>query len=201
MITIIDYGIGNVASVKNMLHRNGEESQLSSDPEIILDSQKIILPGVGSFDTAMQKLHDLNLIETIREFSRSGKPLLGICLGAQLLMSSSEEGKLEGLNLIQGRCEKFQRIEPLTVPHMNWNDVNFVKDSSLTNTFRNRAARFYFVHSYHMIPAQAEDILGTAFYGYEFTCAVGRDNIAGVQFHPEKSHRFGAELLQNFSNL
>lgn len=200
MITIIDYGIGNVASVKNMLHKNGTTSVVSFDPQTILESEKIILPGVGSFDTAMQRLEQLKLVEVIHNFARSGKPILGICLGAQLLMESSEEGNLPGLGLVKGFCKKFSEIEPLPVPHMSWNEVTFLKSDPLTN-FNISGPRFYFAHSYHIMTERNEDILGISRYGHEFTCAVSHDNISGVQFHPEKSHRYGAELFKNFADL
>src|SRR5437762_2925738 len=131
MITIVDYGIGNVASVINMLHKNGTQSQLSGDAKTILSSERLILPGVGAFDTAMKRLNDLNLAQCIKDFAATGKPLLGICLGAQLLMNSSEEGVLPGLGLIKGTCEHFGDIQPLRVPHMSWAEVTFTKDHPL----------------------------------------------------------------------
>lgn len=199
MITIVDYGIGNIASVKNMLYKNGAESETSSDPEVILKSDKIILPGVGAFDTAVNKLDELNLIPIIREFAKSGKPLLGICLGAQLLLNKSEEGVRPGLQLIAGSCMRFSGIQPLRIPHMSWTDVTFVKQNPLTRF--SDAPRFYFVHSYHMVCDRSDDVFGVANYGNDFTCAIAHDNIYGVQFHPEKSHRFGSQFLKNFVEL
>lgn len=200
IITIVDYGIGNVASVKNMLHKNGTPGQISNDANEILKSDKIILPGVGSFDAAMKRLSALNLVEVIRTFSATGKPLLGICLGAQLLMDSSEEGQLNGLGLIKGTCKKFKGIEPLSIPHMGWSEVNFTREEPIV-TFNNSPPRFYFVHSYHIVCENQKEVLGVSEYGYQFTCAVSSNNIFGVQFHPEKSHRYGAELLKNFASL
>lgn len=200
MITIVDYGIGNVASVKNMLHKIGVASESSSEASTILAADKIILPGVGSFDTAMERLQQLNISSTIQQFAKSGKPLLGICLGAQLLMNSSEEGNMQGLGLIKGECKKFNGIAPLPIPHMSWNDVTFLKKHPLTG-FEDVVPRFYFAHSYYIVPVNKENILGIANYGQDFTCAVYDENIFGVQFHPEKSHRYGIQLFKNFNAL
>jgi glutamine amidotransferase len=198
MISIVDYGVGNIASVRNMLSKIGVDSQATSDTQTICNSSKLILPGVGSFNAAMQQLNDLNLTQTIRDFASTGKPLLGICLGAQLLLDSSEEGELSGLKLISGTCVKFKEGD-LKVPHMGWGDVKFTKPHPL-NTF-DYDPRFYFVHSYHMKCDQPEDVLGVTQYGHEFTSAISYNNIMGVQFHPEKSHRFGMQLLKNFTDL
>lgn len=200
MITIIDYGIGNVASVKNMFYKNGTLAETSRDPQVILQSPRILLPGVGAFDTAVRTLQEYGLVEVLRAFAATGKPMLGICLGAQLLMDSSEEGTLPGLGLIPGTCKRFSNIDPLRIPHMSWSDVTFVKPHPLGN-FEGEVPRFYFVHSYHMVCHNPEHVLGVSTYGYEFTCAVNHANVSGVQFHPEKSHRFGARLLQNFAAL
>lgn len=200
MITIVDYGIGNLASVANMLHKNGHESQLTKNEATILSSSKLILPGVGAFDTAMRTLHDLNLITCIKQYAATGKPLLGICLGAQLLMNSSEEGQLPGLGLVKGTCKHFGDIRPLRVPHMNWAEVTFTSRHPLFH-FNDAEPRFYFTHSYHIVCEDESDVAGTAVYGKTFTCAVQHNNVFGVQFHPEKSHRFGAQLLQNFASL
>lgn len=200
IITIVDYGIGNVASVMNMLHKNGTPGQLSADANKILKSDKIILPGVGSFDAAMKRLSDLNLIEVIRAFSAAGKPMLGICLGAQLLMDSSEEGELKGLGLLKGTCKKFKGIEPLRIPHMGWSEVDFMKKVPIV-TINISQPRFYFAHSYHIMCENQNEVLGVSEYGYQFTSVVSSNNIFGVQFHPEKSHRYGAALLKNFASL
>jgi glutamine amidotransferase len=198
MITIVDYGIGNVASIQNMLHRVGVESLCSSDPHVILKADKLILPGVGAFDAAMDRLNELALPDVIRGYANSGKPLLGICLGAQLLMEGSEEGKREGLGLLRGTCRLFRDIQPLRVPHMSWSEVEIRRPHPL---FRQEEIhpRFYFVHSYYMQCADQEDILATAVYGHPFAAAVARQQIWGVQFHPEKSHKFGFSLLRNFA--
>lgn len=199
MITIVDYGIGNIASVKNILHRNGAISQSTNDPAIIEQAEKLILPGVGSFDTAMEKLHQLELIDSIQVVAKSGRPLLGICLGAQLLMSSSQEGKCNGLDIIHGICKRFTGIEPLPVPHMGWSEVIFKKKHPLFDF--SDIPRFYFVHSYHMVCDSTTDVMAVSMYGHEFTSIVSRENVIGVQFHPEKSHRFGMHLMKNFAAL
>jgi imidazole glycerol-phosphate synthase subunit HisH len=199
MITIIDYGIGNVASVKNMLKACGTDCSVSHEPETILQSEKIILPGVGAFDEAMIQLNRLNLSAVIQEFALSDKPLLGICLGAQLLLDKSEEGEQEGLKLIPGYCKKFQSSKQLRVPHMGWSEVKFLKQHLLVE--QPTTPRFYFVHSYYMVCSDVNDVLGVSEYGKEFVSVVNRKNIFGVQFHPEKSHRFGMQLLKNFVSL
>lgn len=199
MIVIVDYGVGNVASVKNMLARNGAECIVTGDAAKILNATKLILPGVGAFDAAMSRLNELHLVPVLQQFAASGKPLLGICLGAQILLQSSEEGKLEGLKLIEGKCIRFRTTSELKIPHMEWSDVKFVKSHPLSRFETD--PRFYFVHSYHMECDDSKDILGVTNYGYEFTSAISRNNIMGVQFHPEKSHRFGSTLLQNFISL
>jgi imidazole glycerol-phosphate synthase subunit HisH len=203
MITIIDYGVGNLASVRNMLKKCGIDSRFASDPTEILSADKLILPGVGAFDAAMQKILDSNLSEPIVEAAKKGTMILGICLGAQLLMERSEEGALSGLSLIAGECKKFDplSISPLRVPHMGWSDIVFRKPSHPLSHFEHQAPRFYFAHSYYLKCKNENDILAKASYGIEFTCGVVRENIMGVQFHPEKSHFFGASLLNNFAKM
>jgi imidazole glycerol-phosphate synthase subunit HisH len=202
MITIIDYGVGNVNSIQNMLRKLGAESEVTNDPEKIRDSKKIILPGVGAYDTAMHRLNELGLVDEIIGRVKGGVPLLGICLGAQLLLNGSEEGKLPGLGVIRGMCKKFKQedVAPLRVPHMGWSEVALRYDHPLTR-FDLPFPRFYFVHSYYMQCEQPEQVLATARYGVSFASAIHRDNIYGVQFHPEKSHKFGERLLSNFWKL
>ena len=200
MIAILDYSVGNVDAVQNMLRKLGVASTISSDPGQIRTASKLVLPGVGAFDAAMEALQHFGLTESVRSFASSGRPLLGICLGAQLLLSSSEEGTLPGFGFIDGNCKKFDGINPLRIPHMSWSEVSFTKFHPITN-FEESAPRFYFVHSYHMVCNDTASILGTSHYGYEFASAVYRDNIIGVQFHPEKSHKYGAQFLSNFAKL
>jgi len=203
LIHVVDYGAGNIGSVLNMIKRTGGEALPSGDAKVLSAASKILLPGVGSFDNAIKRLRDLDLIEVLRERASSGIPFLGICLGMQLLASSSEEGELPGLNLIAGTVRKFSLDTAetnLKIPHMGWNLIRHVKDSSLTAGLDNMS-RFYFVHSYHYDCANTADQLLETHYGYTFTSGVERGNIMGVQFHPEKSHRYGMQLINNFVGL
>ena len=197
MISIIDYGMGNLGSIQNMLNKLGFESKLESDPDCLKDADSIILPGVGAFDNAMEKLNGSGFSDAIKNFSATGAPVLGICLGMQLLATQSEEGELKGLNLIPGDVVKF-KSDTLKVPHMGWNVVNPINDILYSQLEENR---FYFVHSFYYIPEDPNHIAGTTDYGKTFTSSVNRDNVFGAQFHPEKSHKYGMQLLTNFSRL
>lgn len=199
MIVILDYGIGNTASVKNMLKSCGVDAVISRDFETVAKSERLILPGVGAFDEAMRQLQGEGLIPVIKDFVATGRQLLGICLGAQLLLSESEEGKLSGLNFIEGKCKRFDATGTLKVPHMGWNETKPQKESVLT-TF-DTIPRFYFVHSYYMTCTNIAHVLATTHYGHEFASIIGCGNVHGVQFHPEKSHHFGMQLLKNFISL
>ncbi|MGB0887729.1 MAG: imidazole glycerol phosphate synthase subunit HisH [Vicingaceae bacterium] len=204
MITIIDYGAGNIKSIQNMLKKIGVDSVLTKEVSAIETAQKLILPGVGHFDHGMQQLRKSGLIDILnKKVIEEQTPLLGICLGAQMLGNKSDEGKEKGLGWIDMDIVKFNREllnETLKVPHMNWNEINIKKDSKILDKLNNDS-RFYFVHSFHMKTNNSEDILCTSKYGYEFVSGVNRNNIWGVQFHPEKSHKFGMQLLKNFSNI
>lgn len=203
MITIVDYGMGNLGSIANMVRRIGGKSIITSSKNEIKKAEKLILPGVGAFDNGMQNLKKLGLIEIFNQKVLKDKiPVLGICLGMQLLGNSSEEGKLSGLGWIDGKTVKFQfeNGSKLKIPHMGWNSVVIKKKSKLFENMP-RESRFYFVHSYHLICNDKKDILAITEYGYDFTSAVERENIYGVQFHPEKSHKFGMQLLKNFIEL
>lgn len=201
MIVIVDYGMGNVGSIVNMLKVVGAESIVSSRIGDIEQADKLILPGVGSFDRAMENLEGLKIIPLLNQRVMQAKvPILGICLGMQLFANSSEEGQKAGLNWIDGKVKrfKFERDQfHFKVPHMGWNFIKLVKFNPILKGLEN-GCRFYFVHSYHFICEKTEDELTNTTYGYEFTSAVKRGNIIGVQFHPEKSHRFGMRLLENF---
>jgi len=203
MITIVDYGLGNLGSIANMLRKIGVVSESTSDPARIATAEKLILPGVGAFDNGMENLARLGLIEPLNQrVLRDKVPVLGICLGAQLLTRRSEEGKLPGLGWIEADTIRFFSRQPgagLKVPHMGWNDLSLKKSSPLFADGSEQ--RFYFVHSFHFSCDQAEDPLAAATYGYEFTAAFSRGNVFGVQFHPEKSHKFGMEFLRRFAAL
>lgn len=201
MIAILDYGMGNVKSISNMLKRLGYQSILTQTPAEILAADRIILPGVGAFDTAMNRLRNSGLIPHLEQaVLQNDTPLLGICLGMQLLAQRSDEGLTPGLGWIAGEVLPFrfeQTRKRMPVPHMGWNKVVTQQPHPLFDGLTEDAF-FYFVHSYHFVPAQQNCTLATATYGYEFTCAVNHRNITGVQFHPEKSHKYGMIMLKNF---
>jgi glutamine amidotransferase len=201
MITVVDYGVGNIGSVLNMIRKVGGQAVASGDCAAVRQATKILLPGVGSFDRAMERLSALGLAKVLRERAAAGVPLFGICLGMQLLADSSEEGTLEGLALIPGRVRRFVFPDSdLKIPHMGWNLVVPAKEHPMCIGLEARA-RFYFVHSYHFECADQSDVLFHTSYGGEFASGVQRNNVMGVQFHPEKSHRFGMQLLKNFIGL
>lgn len=203
MIVIVDYGVGNVHSILNMLKKIGVDAKLSESPNDVLTADKVILPGVGSFDYGMKQLEETGYKDAVIEFAtKSKKPLLGICLGMQMLGLSSEEGTLPGLKLIPFESKKFNLINTkLKVPHMGWDYVVPTnKEIKFVENFDDEF-RFYFVHSYYAVCEQQENVLLTCDYGVEFAAGVHKENIYGVQFHPEKSHRFGMQLLKNFSEV
>lgn len=199
MIVIVDYGMGNVASVANMIRKVGGEAKLSASPDEVRRARKLILPGVGAFDAGVTALAERSLDHAVREaVGANGAVLLGICLGMQLLFESSEEGALPGLALLRGRVRRFAGTEPpVRVPHMGWNLARPVGETRL---FANdsETPRYYFVHSYHAECADAGDVSAITTHGYDFACAVERENVMGVQFHPEKSHRYGMALFERF---
>lgn len=201
MVVIIDYGIGNLGSIANMLRKIGVENSISSNKSEIEKADKLILPGVGSFDTGMRNLSDLKLIEPLNiKVIGQKTPILGICLGMQLFTKKSQEGIMPGLGWIDAETVKFRFIEganPLRIPHMGWNHIKPEKENVLLNGLTGES-RYYFVHSYHVICNHDEDVLATTSYGYDFVSVVRKENIVGVQFHPEKSHKFGINFLTNF---
>ena len=203
MIGIVDYNMGNLASVKNAFAKLGKGTVVESDPTKFNDYDKLILPGVGAFGDAMEHLRDRNMIEPLREYANSGKYMLGICLGMQLLFDSSEEfGEHEGLGLIKGEVKAFDSTkfeESLKVPHMGWNRM-FTKEHPLFENL-DEEHYLYFVHTYHVNCKNKEDIIGRTHYGYEFTSAVACGNVFGIQPHPEKSHENGLKILENFIGL
>jgi glutamine amidotransferase len=204
MIALIDYGMGNIGSIFNMLRKIGAEVKITWESEVIHRASKLILPGVGAFDNGMKKLSDLGLIPVLeQEVLHRGKPIIGICLGMQLFSNSSEEGSLPGLGWIDADTVKFrfdESMKNLKVPHMGWNTVAAKKESSLLPPGESEL-RFYFVHSYHLVCHDESDVLTTTHHGIEFASSIRRDNIIGVQFHPEKSHRFGLDFFTRFVEL
>lgn len=202
MISVLNYGVSNVGSMLNMFKKLGVPAEVISTPEEVARAEKIILPGVGAFDHGMSALVGKGLAEAIqKKVIEDRVPLLGVCLGMQLLGTGSEEGSMEGLGLIDARCIRFRSEcdPPLRVPHMGWNELEIKKPTLLTDGLLN--PRFYFVHSYHLACSRGEDVVASATYAGEFTAIVQRDNVWGVQFHPEKSHRFGMALLNNFARI
>lgn len=208
MIAIVDYGMGNLGSIRNMLRKIGAAAQITADPAAIRAADKLILPGVGAFDIAMRNLDTLGLLPVLNEqVLDKGCPVLGICLGVQLLSRDSEEGQLPGLGWIDAHTRRFRFEEAngsapgaLKVPHMGWNFIQGTRPHPLLDDLP-AEPRFYFVHSYHVLCEQPDDVLMRTHYGIDFTAGVARGNILGTQFHPEKSHKFGMALLRNYAAL
>jgi glutamine amidotransferase len=202
MLTIIDYKAGNVRSIQNMLKKIGIKSLISDKTEDIAQAEKLILPGVGHFDYGMEQLEKSGLIEILNKKVLTDKtPILGICLGVQLMTKSSDEGTKAGLGWFDAFTVKFDSSklpENCKIPHMGWNEITYNQNCKLFQNLHEVPPRFYFVHSYHLKANNENDILATANYGYEFTVALKKDNIIGLQFHPEKSHKFGMQVLKNF---
>ena len=200
MITIIDYKTGNLGSIQNILKKIGVQSIITSDRKEIATATKIILPGVGAFDTGMKNLVDLDLVDILNQKVLNDRiPVLGICLGMQLLSKGSEEGSLQGLGWIDAETIRFRFVDTAEykIPHMGWNFTTQHKESKLFSGMFPEP-RFYFVHSYYFKANDEGDILTSTSYETEFTSAIEKGNILGVQFHPEKSHKFGMKLLRNF---
>jgi len=201
VIAIIDYEMGNCRSIVNMLYRLGINSIITRDHKKIKSADKIILPGVGSFDAAMANLKKHNLINILNQEVMEKKcPILGICLGMQILTEKSEEGKLSGLGWISGEAKKFKANQDIKVPHMGWNYVEVNKNSKLSNGL-SHDSKFYFVHSYYVNVKNNEESSMKTNYSLEFDSAIEKDNIFGVQFHPEKSQDAGLEMLHSFLSL
>lgn len=201
MIVIIDYGMGNLNSILKMIEYCNGEAIISNKIDDINNAKKLILPGVGSFDAGINNLESIDLIKIIKKRVLVDKvPILGICLGMQLLANSSQEGKKKGLGLINGDVIKFEKKENFKIPHMGWNFIKIKKKSKL---FKNPITelRFYFVHSYYFRCNDEKDILCETNYSINFTSGVQKNNIYGLQFHPEKSHKFGMEVFKNFLDL
>lgn len=200
MIAIIDYDVGNITAVANMLQRLGLKCLMTHKVEDVIEADRIILPGNGAFDECVKNLRSSGLIPAIESrVLTEGVPLLGICVGAQMLGLSSEEGVEPGLGWIDMTVHRFPDTETLPVPNMGWQEVILAQSGNPLLSRLESGSRFYFVHSYFMKPKNPADLLLSASYGQEFAAAVARKNIAGVQFHPEKSHRFGKQLFEGFA--
>ena len=204
MIVILDYEMGNLGSILNMLRKIGAPTIISSNTQDIEKADRLILPGVGAFDNGMANINEMGLLTVLNEKVLNDKtPVLGICLGMQLFTSRSEEGELPGLGWIAGETVRFhfdQKETDLKIPHMGWNTVKPTRKDSIFQDL-SEDHRFYFVHSYHVVCKQEEDVLARSNHGYDFTSSVQKGNILGIQFHPEKSHRFGLQLLKHFAEL
>ena len=201
MIGIIDYDAGNIRSVEKALSYLGEKTVVSRDPDILKSVDKVILPGVGSFGQAMENLHRYELVPVIRDMIEDGKPFLGICLGLQLLFESSEESPgAEGLGILKGKILKIPSSPGLKIPHMGWNSLQLQNNGRL---FRNipQDTYVYFVHSYYLQAQEPEIVKAVTGYGTEIHASVEKDNVFACQFHPEKSGKYGLEILKNFAEL
>jgi glutamine amidotransferase len=203
MITIVNYGMGNLGSLLNMFKRLGVNASIEADPVVIGQAKKLILPGVGAFDAAMMRINNLSGLREILEYkARVEKvPILGVCLGMQLLTDSSQEGEMDGLGWIPGKTTRLPLQSGFKVPHMGWNIAQPTQRSSPLTSNLESDPRYYFVHSYCVHVENPEHSLMRTSYGVEFDAAIGCENIFGVQFHPEKSHKFGMQILKNFAEI
>jgi len=201
MIVIIDYGMGNLGSIANMLKQIGVQAEVTNDPQKIESAQRLILAGGGAFDQGMQRLHDLNLIPVMERKALEQKtPFIGICLGMQLLSRGSEEGDLPGLGWVDAETLRFNfdgGSRRLRIPHMGWNEICVQRQHPLLSEL-GEEPRFYFVHGYYVHCLDSDAVLATTDYGLPFHSILGKGNILGTQFHPEKSHRYGRRILENF---
>lgn len=201
MIAIVDYGLGNVQAFKNVYERFHIPVTLVKSEKDFSKAEKLILPGVGSFDYAMDKLNKSGMRNTLEELVlEENMPILGVCVGMQMLAKFSEEGDLPGLNFIDAEVKKFNLRQGGILPHMGWNNVNPRNYNGLFRGMQEEA-RFYFLHSFYFQAYEESEIEAIANYEEDYTCAIRKNNIFGVQFHPEKSHSFGAKLLTNFANI
>jgi imidazole glycerol-phosphate synthase subunit HisH len=202
--TIVDYGVGNIRAFLNMFHRLNIEAKTATTATELSGARKVILPGVGAFDNAMERLNQSGMRDALDDLAlRKRVPILGVCVGLQMLGAGSDEGQLPGLGWIRGRVKALESrtsADKLPVPHMGWNDVRPVGTTRLFDHLES-GARFYFLHSYYFVCERDEDQIAVSSYGGDFACAAGTGNIFGVQFHPEKSHHYGARLLQNFAEM
>ena len=204
MIAIIDYGMGNIKAFANIYRRLQIDHRIVSDAQGLMDADGLILPGVGAFDHAMGKLNDSGLRDCLdQQVLEKNKPVLGICVGMQMLAKSSDEGKLRGLGWVEGEVKKLVLSEDtgrMPLPHMGWNQVRQTRDSVIFDNIENEG-RFYFLHSYYFECNNRDDSIASAHYGHDFTCLVNSGNVFGIQCHPEKSHSNGVSLLENFARI
>lgn len=201
MIAIIDYGMGNLASVKNAFNKLGYDAEITSQAEEILNAERVVLPGVGAFEDAVANLRKLGLDQVIEQLVARDTPLLGICLGLQMLFTESEENGIHrGLDIIKGRVVKFELPAQYKVPHMGWNQVKTAPGSKLFKGIPENS-HFYFVHSYYVVPEDKALVAGTSDYGRDFVCAVEKGRLFATQFHPEKSSELGLRILKNFGEI
>lgn len=201
MVIVVDYGVGNLSSVCNMLRKVEADVKISRDPAEIFEADKLVLPGVGHFDHGMKMLNGSGLRDVLDRFALEfHRPVLGICLGAQILGKGSEEGREPGLGWLDMHCRRFPEMPGLRVPHMGWGQVTMVRPSPLFE-HAGADARYYFVHSYFMQCADDADVVGTSMHGIEFASVVQRGQMFGTQFHPEKSLRHGLALMRAFAGL
>lgn len=202
MITIVDYGVGNLGSILNMLKKIGAKAQASSDPDVLRQADKLILPGVGAFDAGMKKLNETGLVPVLNKLVlEENVPVIGLCLGMQLMTKRSEEGTEAGLGWIDAETVRFKfgpEDAQLKVPHMGWNTLDIRRQHPLVADL-GPESRFYFVHSYHVVCQNEADVVAYTDYGYPLAAIINKGNILGAQFHPEKSHKFGMQLLKNFA--
>lgn len=198
-VSIVNYGIGNTGSICNMFRKLRIEAEFVSSPKSLSNAKRLILPGIGAFDACMQALDSSGLRDSVLEFASTQRPMLGICVGMQMLTLGSEEGNMPGLGLIRAHTTRFPNVDGIRIPHMGWNTVEWlIPDHPLAREL-STDSRFYFVHSFRVICESSANSLAACTYGGDFSAAIVSENIAGVQFHPEKSHRFGLRLLGNFA--
>jgi imidazole glycerol-phosphate synthase subunit HisH len=197
VIVIIDYQAGNLTSVVRSLKALGVEGTVTQDPAVVAQATRVIFPGVGAAGKAMATLRELGLDQALRQSVQNGIPILGICLGAQVILEHSEENDTVCLGLLPGRTRALSRGEGLKIPHMGWNRVRFLRDHRIFKGLP-EGAEYYFVHSYYPAPAEESMVVGVTDHGVEFPCAIGWRNLVATQFHPEKSGRFGLQILENF---
>ena len=199
MIVIIDYGVGNLGSVHNMLRKCGVKSKISNSKDDIINAEKFILPGVGHFSVGMNKLMESGILTILEDqVLNKGKPILGICLGMQMLAKNSQEGNVQGLGWIDAEVKRFPDLDDLVIPHMGWNNIQVLNNKYYSNL---ENSDFYFIHSYHVKTTNDQDIAATVNYGFDVVASVQKDNIFATQFHPEKSQAAGLSLLKTFFDL